>query len=88
MWPVWYFIGCWNLTPHVHHCRHSIQTGLQSTYFSLGSYFQNHFQILPSARKHPNLKLRNSMGFPGASAGKESTCSAGDLGWEDPLERA
>ena len=27
------------------------------------------------------------MGFPGASAGKESTCSAGDMGWEDPLEK-
>ena len=31
------------------------------------------------------------MGFPGGSAGKESTCNAGDLGlildWEDPLEK-
>ena len=31
------------------------------------------------------------MDFPGGSAGKESTCSAGDLGltpgWEDPLEK-
>ena len=30
------------------------------------------------------------LGFPGSSAGKESTCNAGDqirsLGWEDPLE--
>ena len=26
------------------------------------------------------------MGFPGSSAGKESVCNAGDLGWEDPLE--
>ena len=30
------------------------------------------------------------MGFPGGSDGKESTCSAGDLGsilgWKDPLE--
>ena len=25
-------------------------------------------------------------GFPGGSAGKESTCNVGDLGWEDPLE--
>ena len=29
--------------------------------------------------------------FPGNSAGKESTCNAGDLvlflGWEDPLEK-
>ena len=31
-----------------------------------------------------------SVGFPGGSVGKESTCNAGDagliLGWEDPLE--
>ena len=27
------------------------------------------------------------MGFPCGSAGKESTCSVGDLGWEDPLEK-
>ena len=26
-------------------------------------------------------------GFPGGSAGKESTCNVGDLGWEDPLEK-
>ena len=26
------------------------------------------------------------MGFPGGSDGKESACSAGDLGFEDPLE--
>ena len=25
--------------------------------------------------------------FPGGSASKESTCNAGDLGWEDPLEK-
>ena len=25
-------------------------------------------------------------GFPGGSDGKESTCNAGDLGWQDPLE--
>ena len=28
-----------------------------------------------------------SLGFPGSSAGKESACNAGDLGWEDPLEK-
>ena len=31
------------------------------------------------------------LGFPGGSAGKESTCNAGGLvlilGWEDPLEK-
>ena len=26
-------------------------------------------------------------GFPCSSVVKESACSAGDLGWEDPLER-
>ena len=26
-------------------------------------------------------------GFPGGSAGKESACNVGDLGWEDPLEK-
>ena len=25
-------------------------------------------------------------GFPGGSDGRESTCNAGDLGWQDPLE--
>ena len=37
------------------------------------------------------LFLVRSLGFPGGSAGKESTCNAGDLGsipgWEDPLEK-
>ena len=27
------------------------------------------------------------LGFPCGSAGKESTRSVGDLGWEDPLEK-
>ena len=26
------------------------------------------------------------MGFPGGLDGKEFACSAGDLGWEDPLK--
>ena len=26
-------------------------------------------------------------GFPDSSVGKESACNAGDLGWEDPLEK-
>ena len=37
------------------------------------------------------LFLARNLGFPGGSAGKESTCNAGDLGlipgWEDPLEK-
>ena len=27
------------------------------------------------------------LGFPHGSAGKESACSVGDLGWEDALEK-
>ena len=30
--------------------------------------------------------INNTPGFPGGSDSKESTCIAGDLGWEDPLE--
>ena len=32
-------------------------------------------------------QAKGDMGFPCGSAGKESACSAGDLGWEDPLEK-
>ena len=39
---------------------------------------------------HFELFVIKHMGFPDASSGKESACSAGDLGsipgWEDPLE--
>ena len=28
-----------------------------------------------------------SVGFPDSLVGKESACNAGDLGWEDPLEK-
>ena len=30
--------------------------------------------------------IKRLMGFPGGSVVKESTCNAGNLGWEDPLE--
>ena len=36
------------------------------------------------------LEIREDLtetGFPGGSAGKESKCDAGDLGWEDTLEK-
>ena len=33
------------------------------------------------------MTMNLNMGFPSGSDGKESTCSAGDLGWEDPLEK-
>ena len=31
-------------------------------------------------------KTKTTLVFPGGSDGKESACSAGDLGWEDALE--
>ena len=33
------------------------------------------------------MLLENVGGFPGISDGKESACSAGDLGREDPLQK-
>ena len=43
---------------------------------------------------HPRkeqLSCRDTRAFPGGSVGKESTCSAGDLGsipgWEDPVAK-
>ena len=38
-------------------------------------------------RAIPEQGLSIGMGFPCDSTGKESTCNAGDLGWEDPLEK-
>ena len=31
--------------------------------------------------------MRTHTGFSGGSDGEESACDAGDLGWEDPLEK-
>ena len=40
---------------------------------------------------HIVLHMKDKKSFPGSSAGKESTCNAGDrvwfLLWEDPLEK-
>ena len=33
------------------------------------------------------MLLSHGSCFPCGSAGKESACNAGDLGWEDPLEK-
>ena len=33
------------------------------------------------------FNFRLNFGLPGGSGGKESTCNAGDLGGEDPLEK-
>ena len=42
-----------------------------------------------NAHQLPRFKSQvyPTKGFPGGSDGKESTCNAGDLGWEDPLEK-
>ena len=42
---------------------------------------QSLFQVLPEL-------VLGGRGFPGDSDSKESTCSVGDLGWEDPLEES
>ena len=34
------------------------------------------------------MSLPLDVALPGGSDGKESTCNAGDLGWEDPWRRA
>ena len=38
-------------------------------------------------RRRGRLHTPVFLGFPDGSAGKESTCSVGDLGQEDPLEK-
>ena len=40
-----------------------------------------------SHRKNSSQVPPGKLGFPGGSAGKESACNVGDLGWEDPLEK-
>ena len=51
-------------------------------------FFFNHSYIIDSVL---NVLPSPAPQFPDASDGKESTCSAGDLGlilgWEDPLEK-
>ena len=39
-----------------------------------------------SSGKSQSIFLVRHRGFPCDSAGKESACNVGDLGWEDPLE--
>ena len=50
---------------------------------------QTRLKRLSSSSSSPTrgLCIRGTMGFPCGSAGKESTCNAGNLGWEDPLEK-
>ena len=49
------------------------------SYFSLITVLEGRCFLL--------LKIRLKEGFPCGSAGKESACNAGDLGWEDPLKK-
>ena len=44
------------------------------------------FQIYDGLSLKQSQEVHIITGFPGGSDGKESTCNAGDLGWEDPLE--
>ena len=37
--------------------------------------------------RREGLSMPVFLGFPGGSAGKESACNVGDLGWEDALEK-
>ena len=41
--------------------------------------------LMPHIKKK---KKNQNMGFPGGSAGKESTCNMGDLGWIPGLGRS
>ena len=50
--------------------------------------------LLKRATSPPRTAIKKSrrlfctnLGFPCGSAGKESACNAGDLGWENPLEK-
>ena len=45
---------------------------------ALGIHPQMDFSLKPAVSRE--------VGFPGGSDGKESACSAGDLGWENPQE--
>ena len=42
---------------------------------------------LLKSRKKKKSQVFKAPGFPGGSDSKESACQAGDLGWEDPLEK-
>ena len=48
-------------------------------------------QLVKNPWRRDRLPTPVFLGFPCGSAGKESTCNAGDLGlvlgWEDPLEK-
>ena len=73
----------------VYVCVHAAQEGVVSTLLVLRiSLSENSLVCL----KHQEwLDVTSSWGFPGSSAGKDSTCkeetSVQFLGWEDPLEK-
>ena len=43
--------------------------------------------MTPSDQNNILVRGNKKGGFSGGSAGRESACNAGDLGWEDPLEK-
>ena len=43
--------------------------------------------LLKSRKKKKKSQVYKALGFPSGSDSKESACHAGDLGWEDPLEK-
>ena len=59
-----------------------------SELFSISSYSEGHFTfICKKPIKTSNYFASGYLGFPDSSIGKESTCNAPDLVWEDPLEK-
>ena len=67
-------------------CPHTAQLDLSETQPRHAVSSTKHGHLV-----HTQEKVESFVGFPGGSAGKESTCNAGDLGltvgWEDPLEQ-
>ena len=47
----------------------------------------DHYDFSSGSWKKKGEKMDFTDQFPDSSVGKESACNAGDLGWEDPLEK-
>ena len=82
-----YLLG-WPTVARLYSCQSQRKTLISSTYilatlFSPTGYFQGKGGNLG----HRHFFMSRSLGFPGSSGGKESACSAGDLGSISPEER-
>ena len=82
-----YLLG-WPTVGRLCSCQSQRKTLISSTYilatlFSPTGYFQGKGGDLG----HRHFFMSRSLGFPGSSGGKESACSAGDLGSISPEER-